>query len=87
MIGVPSASAIHPGARLWPIRLASVSLLPATVLVAASKTKGDSLSAGAATAIGFVPMIDSAPKVGTTMGGQEVMHMPIISCSNAIIAW
>ena len=63
------------------------TLLPATVLVAASNTKGASLRDGTAMAMGLVPSRGSAPKVGTTDGGQLVMHTPIMSCSSAIMAW
>ena len=36
--------------------------------------------------MGFVPSLGSAPNVGRTLGGQEVMHSPIMSCSSAIMA-
>ena len=86
MIGVPSASPTQPGMRSCSSLRARPSLFPATVLVAASKTNGGSLSAGAARAMGFVPSRGSAPKVGSTLGGQEVMQVPIMSCSSAIMA-
>ena len=38
-------------------------------------------------AMGLVPSRGSAPKVGTTDGGQLVIQTPIISCSSASIAW
>ena len=59
----------------------------ATELVAASKTKGASLRAGTATAMGLVPSRGSAPKVGTMRGGALVMQTPIMSCSRASMAW
>jgi len=54
--------------------------------VAASNTKGGSFKAGTAMAMGLVPSLGSAPKVGSTEGGQLVMQMPIMSCSKAIMA-
>src|SRR5687767_5072514 len=87
MMGTPSVSATQPAIRLLSSRRASPSLLPATVLVAASYTKGGSSPAGAANAIGFVPSRGSAPNVGSTLGGHEVMQTPIMSCSRAIMAW
>ena len=60
---------------LW----ANSILFDATELVAASKTKGNSVFAGTATAIGFVPNLGSAPKVGKTATGVLVIHTPIMS--------
>ena len=63
------------------------------MLVAMSSTYGRSLPAGAATLRGFVPIIAFRPKVGTTIGVEFVMLIPIIWIpgialyGSPIIAW
>ena len=87
IIGFPFSSVIHPGARGTPILWATLTLLVAIALVAASNTNGAFFNAGAATAIGFVPIPGIAACVGTTLVVDDVIQVPIISWSNAIIAW
>ena len=55
-------------------------------VVAKSATKGGSVPAGMATAIGFVPKSLSTENVGATRGEAFVMAMPIISLPKAIMA-
>src|SRR6266436_4777540 len=65
---------------------ANSSFPAAAVVVAMSRTKGSSLSAGTAKHIGLVPNLDSRPKVGTTCRLALVIAIPIISCDSACIA-
>ena len=86
MIGLPSSPASQPPGMGDPRRAAMRILFTAKELVAASNTKGGSFKAGTAMAMGLVPSLGSAPKVGSTEGGQLVMQMPIMSCFKAIMA-
>ena len=61
------------------MRRASLILFWATPVMAASKTKGASFRAGAAKAMGFVPSIPSAAKVGTMREPPVVMTSPSMS--------
>ena len=87
IIGLPSSAASQPPGISAPNRPAIRILLTATELVAASKTNGGSFKHGTAIAIGFVPSRGSAPNVGSTEGGQLVIQTPIMSWSNAFMAW
>ena len=86
MSGVPSSCATHPGCISAPILSNKPILFPAIVVVAASKTNGGLLSVGTAIAMGFVPNLASAPKVGTIVLPPAVIHVPTMSYSSAIIA-
>ena len=83
MIGVPSLSVTHPGRSGEPSRMASRILLPAIAEVAASKSIGASLRAGAASAMGLVPSSGFAAKVGTTLSPAPVKQAPTMSCCAA----
>ena len=85
--GVPSRSVIQPGSSSAPTLCASLILLPAIALVAASNRKGASFRAGAAMAMGFVPSRGSAANVGTIFAPDEVIVSPTMSSSAASIAW
>ena len=61
------------------MRWASLILFWATPVMAASKTKGASLRAGAANPIGFVPSIPFEAKVGTMREPPVVMTSPSMS--------
>jgi hypothetical protein len=85
--GIPSFVSAQP-TGIGFFFLCSISSLPlAAVVVAKSATNAGCLPAGIATAIGFVPSILSLEKVGATNADALVMAIPIISFSNAIIAW
>lgn len=79
--------ATHPPGISAPSRRASRILLPAAVLIEASKRNGGSLREGTAIAIGFRPTIGFEPNVGGTERPPTVIAMPIMSCSSAIMAW
>ena len=86
-MGAPSRPAIHPPSMFAPTRLASCSLFPAMADVAASNSRNGSDLAGAAMAIGLVPIRGSAPNVGSTSSPPAVAVMPTISACAASIAW
>ena len=85
-MGLPSNSDIQFGRRSALTLVANDNLLPAIAEVAASNKKGGLFLAGAAMAIGFVPNLGSAPKVGSTDIPPAVAVIPTISCFAAIIA-
>ena len=87
MMGLPSWSAMVPGGSLFPARAASENLLPAMVVVAASKSTGASLRAGAAMEMGLLPSLGSAAKVGSIpTPAVAVEHIPTMSSLAASMA-
>ena len=79
MIGFPSLSAIQPGDNGTLSLDAKTILLPATEVIAASKTKSGNLSAGAEYEIGLVPNARTDEYVGTILGEQAAIVVPIMS--------
>ena len=74
--GAPFSSSAHPSGSGLPVLLYISSLPRVTTVVEASKKNGYG-SAGAATAIGFDPIMALRAKVGTMIASELVQEKPM----------